>query len=222
MAQQGPERRRNAAGTRQALLDAATTLFAERGFDSTTVRDIAGLAEANQALVFRYFGSKEALFEEVMAEVGRDQLATTPAEHLLATVLRDLLAPAADRDPSLEAFLRSGGNGGVVSAVREQLGEEYARVLRTLTARPDAALRADLVLAWLLGIGLLRVVAPKEPLSTADATEVTTLVLGAVSTLLERIDPAPAPARAPVTAPRPAAVPGPSPAPAPGRQPQGT
>ncbi|MER8073693.1 TetR family transcriptional regulator [Streptomyces sp. NPDC094034] len=220
MAQQGPERRRNAADTRQALLDAATTLFAERGFDSTTVRDIAGLAEANQALVFRYFGSKEALFEEVMAGVGREQLATTPAEHLLAAVLGDLLAPAADRDPSLEAFLRSGGNGGAVSAVREQLGEDYARVLRTLTARPDAALRADLVLAWLLGIGLLRVVAPREPLSTADSAEVTTLVLGAVSTLLERI--APAPARAPVTATRPTAVPGPSPAPAPGRQPQGT
>ncbi|MFE4644955.1 TetR family transcriptional regulator [Streptomyces sp. NPDC056652] len=219
MAHQGPERRRNAAETRQALLDAATTLFAERGFDSTTVRDIAGLAEANQALVFRYFGSKEALFEEVMAEVGRERLATTPAEHLLAAVLRDLLAPAADRDRSLEAFLRSGGGGGAVSAVREQLGEEYARVLRTLTSGPDAALRADLVLAWLLGIGLMRVVAPKEPLSTADSAEVSTLVLGAVSTLLERVDRAPAPSP---PAPAPAPIPPQVTTPAAERQPQET
>lgn len=215
MAQQGPERRRDAARTRQALLGAASALFAERGFDGTTVRDIARRAEANQALVFRYFGSKESLFEEVMAGAGRDRLAGTPAEQLLAEALRDLLAPASERDRSLEAFLRSGGGGGAVSAVRRKFGEEYARVLSTLTDAPDAALRADLALSWLLGIGLMRVVVPKEPLSTADSAEVSALVLDAMATLLERVDRTPLPAPA---VPKPSPSPPPPPPPSPKRE----
>ncbi|GAA1198947.1 hypothetical protein GCM10009654_64480 [Streptomyces hebeiensis] len=196
MAQRGAGARRDAGATRQALLDAAAALFAERGFEGTTVRDIARRAEVNQALVFRYFGSKEGLFEQVMAGVGRELLAGTPAGGILAAVLEGLLAPAAERDASLEAFLRSSGDTGAVSSVRRELGEEYARALITLTDAPNAALRADLVLAWVVGIGLLRVVAPKEPLSTADPAEVSSLVLEAVGTLLERVDRRPAPDRA--------------------------
>ncbi|QXE33055.1 TetR/AcrR family transcriptional regulator [Streptomyces sp. GMY02] len=188
MAQQGAERRRNAAETRRELLRAAAELFAERGFDRTTVRDIAQRAGVNQALVFRYFGSKEGLFEEVMVGVGRDQLARVAPERLLAAVLGALLAPAEERDGFLEAFLRSGGGGGAVSAVRRRLGEDYAGTLRTLTDAPDAALRADLALAWLLGIGLMRVVAPKEPLASAASADVSALVLGALGTLLERTE----------------------------------
>ena len=87
-------RRRDAAATQQALLDAAAKLFAERGFDRTTVRDIAGEAGVNQALLFRYFGTKEALFEAVMARGGREHLAATTPERLFGTSLRSLLEPA--------------------------------------------------------------------------------------------------------------------------------
>src|SRR5687768_10823778 len=48
--------------TRAAILEAARTLFAERGYESTTVREIASAANADPALVIRYFGSKEELF----------------------------------------------------------------------------------------------------------------------------------------------------------------
>jgi AcrR family transcriptional regulator len=60
-------RARDAAATRKALLDAAAELFFERGFNRTTVRDIADRAGANQSLIFRYFGSKAAVFEAVAA-----------------------------------------------------------------------------------------------------------------------------------------------------------
>jgi AcrR family transcriptional regulator len=180
-----PGRRRDAAATRAALLDAAAALFAERGFDRTTVRDIAHRAGANQALLFRYFGSKDALFEEVMARGGREHLAATDPEHLFGTSLRSLLEPADSgrRNPALETYLRSTGSD---HAIRREVGEEYARVLATLTDAPDAELRADLALAWLLGIGLVREITGTEPLASADPDHVSRLVLTAVRTLLER------------------------------------
>ena len=94
-------RRRDAAATQQALLDAAAKLFAERGFDRTTVRDIAGEAGVNQALLFRYFGSKEALFEAVIARNGREQLAVTPPERLFSASLRSMLAPDGGQNRTL-------------------------------------------------------------------------------------------------------------------------
>ncbi|MEV7043045.1 TetR family transcriptional regulator [Amycolatopsis sp. NPDC051061] len=181
-------RRRDSAATQRALLDAAAKLFAERGFDRTTVRDIAGQAGVNQALLFRYFGSKDALFEAVLARDGREQLATTPPERLFSASLRSMLAPEGPRNRTLEAYLRSSGSDGAAAAIRQEIGEEYARVLATLTDEPDAGLRADLALAWLMGIALVREVSGKEPLAGADPDDICRLVLTATRTLLERAE----------------------------------
>lgn len=51
---------------RQVLLDTAERLFAERGFEATSVRDLATEAGVNVAMVSYYFGSKEGLFEAVI------------------------------------------------------------------------------------------------------------------------------------------------------------
>ncbi|MEV4259778.1 helix-turn-helix domain-containing protein, partial [Spirillospora sp. NPDC049652] len=60
-------RKRNREATERRLLDAARDLFGEHGYDGVTVRMIAAAAGANVALVNRYFGSKAALFEHVLA-----------------------------------------------------------------------------------------------------------------------------------------------------------
>ncbi|WP_107059358.1 TetR/AcrR family transcriptional regulator [Streptomyces sp. NRRL F-5126] len=182
----GP-RPRDAAATRKALLDAAAELFFERGFQRTTVRDIAGRAGANQSLIFRYFGSKAAVFEAVAARLGHEQLERTPAERLLETTLRSMLRdePGRRRDHTMVTFLRSLGTEGPAADIAEQLGDDYATALATLSDAPNARLRAQLVLAWLIGIGLVRDVSRGEPLSGADADEVTGLVLTAARTLLE-------------------------------------
>jgi AcrR family transcriptional regulator len=180
-------RKRDSAATKAALLDAASSLFAERGFDRTTVRDIAKKAGVNQALLFRYFGTKEALFEEVIAQAGRAQLASTPPERLLSASLRSMLEPG-KHNSALEIYIRSTGNDNAAAAIRTQLGQEYAQVLATLTDAPDAELRADLALAWLMGISLVREIAAKEPLASADPDHISRLVVGAVKTLLEHTE----------------------------------
>ena len=51
--------------TREVLIQSAEHLFAERGFDGVSVRDIANDAKVNSALVGYYFGSKQGLLAEV-------------------------------------------------------------------------------------------------------------------------------------------------------------
>ncbi|MFE0020973.1 TetR/AcrR family transcriptional regulator [Amycolatopsis sp. NPDC059021] len=55
-------RERKKQQTRQALSAAATALFAERGFESVTVAEIAAAADVAVGTVFNYFDSKEELF----------------------------------------------------------------------------------------------------------------------------------------------------------------
>ena len=47
------------------LLDTAEKLFSQKGFDGTSVRDIAEAAGFNTAMISYYFGSKEKLMEEI-------------------------------------------------------------------------------------------------------------------------------------------------------------
>lgn len=52
--------------SRQRLLDAASEVFAEQGFDKGTVRDICERADVNVAAVNYYFRSKRALYDKVL------------------------------------------------------------------------------------------------------------------------------------------------------------
>jgi len=47
------------------LMDSAELLFSRKGFDGTSVRDIAEAAGINTAMISYYFGSKEKLMEEI-------------------------------------------------------------------------------------------------------------------------------------------------------------
>lgn len=59
-------RRRTREDVTQRLCDAARQLFAERGYGSTTTREIARLADVSETLLFRYYGDKATLFNEVV------------------------------------------------------------------------------------------------------------------------------------------------------------
>ena len=62
-----PVRARRSGNEVRALIAAsARAVFAERGFAGATTREIADRAGASEVLIFRYFGSKAALFEEII------------------------------------------------------------------------------------------------------------------------------------------------------------
>lgn len=65
--------------TRRRLLQASARLFAERGYDKVTVRDICRKARANVAAVNYHFGGKLGLYHAVLEEAIRTMQATTAA-----------------------------------------------------------------------------------------------------------------------------------------------
>lgn len=61
--ERGPKFRRRAEARPDEVLDAALTLFIERGFAATRVEDIAAQAGLSKGAVYLYFPSKEAILE---------------------------------------------------------------------------------------------------------------------------------------------------------------
>ncbi len=52
--------------TRERILDAAESVFVQRGFEAATTREIAAISETNVATTYRYFAGKEALYAAVI------------------------------------------------------------------------------------------------------------------------------------------------------------
>jgi AcrR family transcriptional regulator len=86
-----------AAPTRTALLEAARELFARAGYDGTSIRAITARAGANLGAVTYHYGSKERLYEAVLASF------TTP----LCTTLRAAAAAEAAPLDAIEAVIRA-------------------------------------------------------------------------------------------------------------------
>ena len=80
------------ATTPDALERVAMRLFSARGFDATTVEDIAAAAGIGRRTFFRYFASKNDVvwgrFDEGLTQL-RASLAAAPADRPVADVLRD-------------------------------------------------------------------------------------------------------------------------------------
>ncbi|MGQ0737061.1 MAG: TetR/AcrR family transcriptional regulator [Acidobacteriota bacterium] len=69
--------------TREAILDAALTLFADNGYFGTSLRDVAGAVGVRESALYNYFASKEALFDTLLTVE-----ATSRNEQLAALVDR--------------------------------------------------------------------------------------------------------------------------------------
>jgi AcrR family transcriptional regulator len=93
------------AATRQALVDAAERLFAERGVEATTMDQIARAAGTSRTSVFNYFPYKEMILCEIGARYVSELAAAT--------------RPGSRRHRSARAILRSMADAAAVLAARE-------------------------------------------------------------------------------------------------------
>ncbi len=74
---------------RGAVLDAATKLFASRGFDGTAVQDVADVVGVSKPAVLHHFASKEKLREAVLGQILEHWKQTLPQLLLAATASED-------------------------------------------------------------------------------------------------------------------------------------
>jgi TetR/AcrR family transcriptional regulator, regulator of cefoperazone and chloramphenicol sensitivity len=66
-------RRRDRQATKEALLAAGLQVFAERGYDAATTREVAQTAGVNEQLIQRYFGGKEGLLVAIIERFGLEE-----------------------------------------------------------------------------------------------------------------------------------------------------
>ena len=142
-----PPRRRDAAATRAAILEAAQGQFARLGYDRAALRDIAAEAGADVALIKRYFGGKEALFTEALkASIRAEPLkawsrATFP--HEVATMMAGLPGgpdghDADGRSHSFQFLLRAATSPTTAPLLNLAVQERFLTPIRVWLGGDDA------------------------------------------------------------------------------------
>lgn len=165
-------RTRDAAATKRAILDSALVAFSRSGFDGTGTRAIAGNAGVDPRLITRYFGSKEALFTEVVAELFKTPLiGVSGTNHSAAR--QSLTAETNDPDPML-LILRSASNAQAAEIMRKRLETSSQQQLAERLPGDDATARAALLLAMCTGVRMFRSVLGDTALNNADVDRLTT------------------------------------------------
>lgn len=176
--------RRSAAATRARLLQAAREQFLRQGYQGTSLRAIAAQAGVDVMLIRRYFGSKQQLFIEATDISGNVPAARAAADHAVGQLLIErVLQARRDIDAPLFALLRSSGDPEVVARLNQQIEMGLTRNLSERITADQPRLRADMVTALLLGIGVLRVLLQKKPIATADHRDIAAIFTEAFHSL---------------------------------------
>jgi AcrR family transcriptional regulator len=172
----GQPRHRNAAATRNRLMEAARQQFLQHGYQGTSLRSIAAQAGVDVMLIRRYFGSKQQLFTEATDISDNIPAARRAANDAVGQLLIErVLQARRDIDAPLFALLRSSGDPAVVARLNQQIETGLTRNLSGRITTDQPRLRADMVTALLLGIGVLRVLLDKEPIATATDRDIATI-----------------------------------------------
>jgi AcrR family transcriptional regulator len=174
-------------GTRRAILGAARSAFAARGFEQATIRAVAAEAGVDPSMVMRYFGSKAGLFTAaVTMDLHIPDLRTVPADARGELLTRVFVArwEQPPSDDEMIAMLRAGVTSETVAA-------QFQSVLTQLVTEPIAALgdelaaeRGALIAAQMLGLGLCRYILRFEPLASMSADALVAAVAPSVQRYL--------------------------------------
>ena len=121
-------RRLPAGERREALLAAALPVFAVRGYEGTTTRDLAAAAGVTEPVLYRHFASKAGLFAAVLSRV----------EERLLSRMEAAIAGVKDARPRIEAL------AGALPGLLAEMEDEF-RVLNGAAATHADAATAALV-----------------------------------------------------------------------------
>lgn len=131
---------------RAAIAAAARTLFAERGYLGTSLKDLAAESDASITLIYRYFGSKAGLFDAVLIEPGREfvgtfvrdweaRASTDSRDALVADLVRQLYGFVSDNRGLILAWSEASRSGTQDVIGGDQHGQGLRSLATTLLHR---------------------------------------------------------------------------------------
>ena len=137
----------NSGSTKERILGAAESLFAQRGFDGASLRQLTAAAGVNLAAVNYHFGSKEKLVEQIFRRrldaLNNSRLEAlalvagvegTTIEQVLAAFIRPALDLSHDESGSLFMRVLARAFAEHDDTLRQFLSENYGHVMRQFTA----------------------------------------------------------------------------------------
>lgn len=184
----GPRDERGVLAAR--ILTAAREAFADTGYAGTTIRSVARAADVDPALVYHYFGSKEALLDAATDPPQRwlDGVAATwatPVDRLGEALIRLMLGAWADDEigPVLRAILQTAAHEATTrEKLRRVVESSLLGVSQLGDDDADRLTRSGLISSQLMGLAMVRYVWRIEPVAsmTDDA------LVAAVAPTLQR------------------------------------
>ena len=146
----------DADATRRRILESAVSLFADRGLDGASVRDVASGADVSLAMVSHYFGSKDdlygacvaAMYEELLsmrADLERELDGRAPLDELFARAVTTTFRFARAHRTAVRLLMRAATATGEVAPPGRQLLlgaiDLIAGAVERRTGRPAADVR---------------------------------------------------------------------------------
>lgn len=157
----GPGRKRDAARTRGDIVHAAGRRFAQAGYSHVTLQEIAEDAGITPALIIRYFGSKEGLFQAVAHDNARLEQVIPgwpDSSGTLAGRFADFLIEYWQNEDArwtAMAVIRSLDVEGAAAMLRQETERRVLSYWRTRITDDDAEIRLRLLNGLMMGFGLL-------------------------------------------------------------------
>ena len=180
------ERRRR---TETGILNAARELFAEQGFERTTIRGVAAVAGVDPALVMQYYGSKEGLFAAAARWSDTDQrVLRASLADLPDAALADLFShfeDSAHRDSMIALMRNCLTHPSAAAVMRDDVMCERRDALAAKIEGPDTQLRAGLVAACMMGLAMARYLLEVPPVAGASREDVERLFRPALQALVD-------------------------------------
>jgi AcrR family transcriptional regulator len=161
--------------TRAKIEAAAKKLFAQRGYERTSIRAIASAAQIDPSMVIRYFVSKDRLFSRVAEpSLNLGDLANVQTEEIGEYLLSRFVALWEDElgAAGMPVLLRSAASNDVAAQQINSIFQLQVVPAISQIGNPEtAAYRAGLISSQLLGVALCRYVLKLAPVAEMDRAD---------------------------------------------------
>ena len=178
-------RKREAPRTKAAILEAAKVAVSSCGYGDCGVRDVAARAGVNAALVVRYFGSKEGLFEAALREALNPEVLLLAGRAGFGAHVAAHLANTSPVNAAAMMILALGDKD--VGAVAARLLEEITQsALSEFLGPPEAETRAAQITILCTGFVLYRRLLPITPLAAGHEAGTVDWLAAALQEIVDR------------------------------------